>query len=230
MFESVQVFDFGRVNCYLMRTGSGFALIDTGLPAKRDLLDKALTDVGCRRGNLKIIMLTHGDYDHAGNAAYLREKYGVKIAMHAEDSGRVERGDWKWNMKDKPDKFPLLYRVMSSFIRPGQFDTFKPDLYVEEDLSLADYGLRARVLHLPGHTRGSIGILTEDGDLFCGDLMDNMRKPSLEFFIDDMAAANASMKKLASCSVTTVYPGHGKPFSWNEFLKKNPLERRADRH
>ena len=39
-----------------------------------------------------------------------------------------------------------------------------------------------------------------------------MGRPSLEFFIDDMAAAEASLARLRSLDVGTVYPGHGKPF------------------
>ena len=69
-----------------------------------------------------------------------------------------------------------------------------------------------QVLHLPGHTKGSIGILTADRALFCGDLMDSMGRPSLEFFIADMTAATASLKKLRSLETDRIYPGHGKPF------------------
>ena len=42
--------------------------------------------------------------------------------------------------------------------------------------------------------------------------MDSMGKPSLEFFIDDMTAAEASLERLRGLGVGTVYPGHGKPF------------------
>ena len=54
--------------------------------------------------------------------------------------------------------------------------------------------------------------LTTEGELFCGDLMDGMGKPSLEFFIDDMAAAEASLGGLRRLGVGMVCPGHGKPF------------------
>ncbi len=212
MAPAIRPINTRGVNCYLVGAGDGFVLIDTGLPEKRTDLDAELQSAGCRPGNLRLIVLTHGDYDHAGNAAYLRDKHGSKIAMHRDDSGRVERGDWDWNMKPKPDKFGLLFKAVALFVKPGAFDVFTPDVYVEDNQSLSDYGLEATVLHLPGHTKGSIGILTSDSSLFCGDLMDSMRKPSLEFFIDDMAAARASLARLRSLAIGTVYPGHGKPF------------------
>jgi len=213
MPQEIRLINFGGVNCYLVKTDTGYILIDTGLPNKRTDLEKELESAGCQPGNLKLIVLTHGDYDHAGNAAYLREKYGTRIAMHYDDSGRVERGDWNWGLKAKPDRFSIIFRIGAFFIRPGHFDTFKADIYVRDGQSLSEYGFDAAVLHLPGHTRGSIGILTTDGDLFCGDLLDNLfGKPGLQFFIDDLAAANASIEKMKSLKIHTVRPGHGKPF------------------
>jgi len=44
-------------------------------------------------------------------------------------------------------------------------------MFLEEGQPLSDVGLDASVLHLPGHSKGSIGILTASGDLFCGDLL-----------------------------------------------------------
>jgi len=76
-----------------METDAGFILIDTGCSNKRVELEKRLESAGCKPGDLKLIVLTHGDFDHTGNAAYLRKKFGAKIAMHHEDSGMVERGD-----------------------------------------------------------------------------------------------------------------------------------------
>jgi hydroxyacylglutathione hydrolase len=209
----------GSVNCYLIKTGAYFILVDTGLPNKRIELEKDLIKAGCQAGYIKLIILTHGDYDHAGNAAYFRGQYSAKIAMHAEDSGRVEQGNWKLGLKSKPDKFPLMYRIVSSFIKPGKFDTFKPDVYFEDGQSLLEYACKAQVLCLPGHTRGSIGVLTDDGELFCGDLLSNFRNPGLQFFIDDMESASASIEKLRKLNVKIVYPGHGKPFPMKSFIK-----------
>jgi len=222
MLQAIKTVDVGGVNCFLAKTGDGFILIDTSLPSKRFELEKELASAGCRPGDLRLIVLTHGDYDHAGNAAYLRDKYGAPVAMHREDSRRVESGDWSWGFKAKPDRFSLVFRLVSLFVRPGKFDTFKPDVYVEDGQSLSAYGFAAEVLHLPGHTRGSIGILTANGDLFCGDLLDNLfRKPQLQFFINDLAAANASVERLKRLEgIGTVYPGHGKAFPMELFTRK----------
>ena len=53
----------------------------------------------------------------------------------------------------------------------------KPDLILEDGQSLAAWGLDARVIHLPGHTPGSIAFLTAEGDLVAGDVFANRRRP-----------------------------------------------------
>jgi len=204
------------VNCYLIRTGDSYILIDTGNPKKRGAIEKELESSGCRPGNLKLIVLTHGDFDHTGNAAYLREKFGTKIAMHYGDSGMVERGDMFWNRK-KPNIFIRI--IFDLLFKLSKSDRFKPDFYIEDGYDLSGYGFDAKVLHIPGHSKGSIGILTADGNLFCGDLLANIDKPGLWSIIDDSAEANASVEKLKSSKINTVYPGHGKPFPMSSFTK-----------
>jgi glyoxylase-like metal-dependent hydrolase (beta-lactamase superfamily II) len=151
MSQAVRIIRLGGVNCYLVAASTGFVLVDTGTPEKRNVLDAELERAGCPPGDLRLIVLTHGDYDHAGNAAHLRSRYDAKIAMHRDDVGRVARADWSWNLKPKPDKFRFLFRVVAVFIRPGEFDTFEPDILVHDRQSLASHGLDATVIHLPGH-------------------------------------------------------------------------------
>jgi glyoxylase-like metal-dependent hydrolase (beta-lactamase superfamily II) len=55
---------------------------------------------------------------------------------------------------------------------------FKPDLYIDEGYDFSGYGFDAKVLELPGHSKGSIGTLMTSGDLFCGDLLVNTDKPA----------------------------------------------------
>ena len=53
-------------------------MIDTGQTNKRKVIEKELKKADCNPGNLNLIVLTHGDFDHCGNAAYLRKKSGNK--------------------------------------------------------------------------------------------------------------------------------------------------------
>jgi hydroxyacylglutathione hydrolase len=208
-------FGLGTVNCYLATTDAGFVLVDTGSPQKRLELEAALERAGCRPGNLQLIVLTHGDFDHIGNAAYLRQRFGAPVAMHGDDVGMAERGDMFWNRQKGRRLLRALAPLLFGF---GKSARFRPDVCVEDGEDLSGYGLTARVLHLPGHSEGSIGILTADGDLFCGDLLDNVHKPARNAIMDDPAKCDASLEKLASFHVGTVYPGHGRPFFMEELM------------
>jgi hydroxyacylglutathione hydrolase len=209
----------GSVNCYLVRTDAGYVLIDTGCSNKRRDLERELESAGCKPGNLKAIVLTHGDFDHSGNAAHLRSKFGAEIAMHRDDSGMVERGDLFGGRK----KGNIVARIVAPVLfKFSKSERFRPDLYVEDGHDLSGYGFDARVLHIPGHSKGSMGILTAGGDLFCGDLLTNSDTPALNSIMDDSPAANASLGKLKSLRIDTVYPGHGSPFPMGLF--NAPLE------
>ena len=62
--------------------------------------------------------------------------------------------------------------------------------------------------------------MTSDGELFCGDLIYNFFRPN-QAWVDDLAAAKAGVERLKALGVRRVYPGHGKPFPWEKFVRKH---------
>ena len=211
-------FRLGRVNCYLVKTEAGYVLIDTGSSNQRAVLEKEILNAGCQPGTLTLIILTHGDFDHTGNAAYLRQKFSVPLAMHPDDFGMIERGDMFAN---RSGGNPILQALAPIMFRFGKSNRVTPDIKLADEFDLSAYGLAARVISLPGHSRGSIGILTSEGDLFVGDLLENTKRPTLNSIMDDRIAAQASVEKLKSLTVKIVFPGHGKPFRLEQFLKQS---------
>ena len=89
---------------------------------------------------------------------------------------------------------------------------------------LSEYGFDARVLSIPGHSKGSIGVLTAAGDLFCGDLLENAKEPATNSIMDDPAACGASLETLQHFEINTVYPGHGRPFPMASFVPSHGQE------
>lgn len=207
------------VNCYLVKTGEVFFMVDTGVSFSRGALKKSLVKAGCKPGNLKLVIITHGDYDHTGNCAWLQEKYGAKIAVHWSEAEAVERGDMLSSRKTRQG---IVFRMTLAMFRWLVFRKVKPDIFVGEGDDLNQYGLEGRVVHIPGHSMGSIGVLTKEGDFFCGDLLTNSGKPEKNKLVDDTVEMDASVEKLKTLVIKTVYPGHGKPFVLNELFKNNP--------
>jgi hydroxyacylglutathione hydrolase len=197
-----------------LKTDSGFILIDTGISFQRGALKKALNQAECRPGDLKLIVITHADFDHTGNCAWLRGKYGAVIAIHRDDSAAVESGRMLLSRKNRRG---VIARGLMYIAGLLIFRRFKPDVFIADGDDLSRYGLDARVVHIPGHSMGSVGVLTGDGDLFCGDLLVNNKRPGPTNLVDDAAELNASIEKIKNLNIKTVYPGHGKPFTMEEF-------------
>jgi glyoxylase-like metal-dependent hydrolase (beta-lactamase superfamily II) len=166
-----------------------------------------------------MLLLTHGDFDHSGNTTFLKNAFGMPVAMQAGDVGMAKFGDMFIGRKKPNFLVRLLMAPLTGF---GREERFSPDLLVEDGQDLLEYGLDARVLSLPGHSKGSLGILTRDGNLFCGDLFENRGAPALNTLMDDMQAAGASLRRLQEMEIRMVFPGHGEPFEWEKVANYLP--------
>jgi len=215
MDEKIKIIELGIVNAFLVSVKEGFILIDTGLTQQWGKLETELTSIGCLPDKLKLVVITHGDFDHTGNCAKLQGKYNTKIAMHQADSFMVENGVFlKRKIRTLFGKIIILLSRLRH--RRVSFNKFKPDIFLRDGQSLEEYGFNAKVIHLQGHTKGSIGILTDEGNLFVGDTLVNSTKPDIAIFIDNVQELKNSISKLKKMNIKKVYPGHGKPFLLEE--------------
>lgn len=215
MNEDTKVINLDFVNAYLVKANQGYILIDTGLPMHWSRLEKQLLDAGCLPDQLRLVVITHGDTDHEGNCAELQKNYHAKVAIHDGDLEMVRTG--------KPVKRKIrglrgrLFRLlgMIGLRRRGMaFSTFEPDIILKDGQELSEYGLSARVIHTPGHTKGSIAILTSDGRLFIGDTISNRKEPASAPYIENAGELQRSISALKKLNAHTIYPGHGTPFEF----------------
>jgi hydroxyacylglutathione hydrolase len=215
MSDKVRIIELGFVNAYLLKADNGFVLIDTGLSKQKDQLENQLKSAGCTPENLKLVIITHGDADHTGNAAFLKDKYNAKIAVHPKDINQAENGIFlKRKVSNPLFKIIFAFMMLKSKLQKNQpiFPKFKTDIQLSDGQSLDEYGLKAKIIHIPGHTDGSIGVLTDDGDFFAGDTFVNYKKPAIAIIIQNQSELRESIDKIKKLNIGTVYPGHGKPF------------------
>lgn len=221
--EYIKIIGMTFVNAFLVKVKDSFILIDTGLSMYWEKLEAELIASGCLPDRLKLVIITHGDFDHTGNCLKLQEKYKLKIAMHREDSHMAEQGLFpKRKVKSLGAKIFILIRRLIRRLnrRKFSFEKFKPDLYLTDGQSLIEYGWDARIIHIPGHTKGSIGILTDDGILFAGDMFTNRRRPDTAAYIENSTELNESMARMKTMKIKTVYPGHGEPFGFEQIVNR----------
>lgn len=195
----------GTDNCYLVTDGGQAILVDT---ASGQNLDQVMAE--CDKYTLKLIVLTHVHFDHAENAAALSARYGVPVAIHRKDE----------ELFDSFDKQPLKSSGLVGCVVLGMSlkvlrntTVARPDnlIYVEEGDDLNAYGFNAKVIELPGHTLGSIGLDVEGRHLLVGDALDNWIRPGTGHLFYDKEATRKSAERIRALGDRTIYYGHGKP-------------------
>ena len=226
--------DLNGVNCYLLKQDRKFVLFDTGghtmfdkqFDNRYETLMNQLGIYKCTPENLKLIVLTHGDIDHIVNASALRKHFGAMIAIHENDRIFVEHPDIDMIMKTLNFQ-SVLYKFGFLFIKKQVkkiiekalkgYEKFTPDIFLFDGDNLNEYGFDAKVFHIPGHTPGSIAIMTSGGELIAGDIFMNNKRPGIVPKADDFTLLKKSVDKIKSMNVKTILPGHGNPFELKDF-------------
>lgn len=202
---TVQRISCGFVNCYLLMDDAGAILIDTANPHCSDLILRQLGNV-----SVNLIVLTHGHSDHVGSAAELSQKLHAPVAMHEADTPLITAPASR-----KLQGHTLLGRVLAgasqSVMAKTRVSPFVLTVPVDEGFDLSAYGVRAHVVALPGHTAGSIGVLTNTGDIIVGDAAFHMLRPTGARIYEDRKEMEASVEKIRRLCTGSIYVGHGNP-------------------
>ena len=209
------------VNSYLVEDGSLITLIDAGLPGYWGDLQAELTSMGRTLDDVRAVVLTHGDTDHVGFAERLRRERGVPVYVHELDAARA-RGEVK-----KPNRGwgPVRVRALLGFLlysgrRGGLRIPPVTEVTTFGDGVTLDVPGAPRVIHLPGHTPGSVALHVPSVDaLFVGDAMTTrdvltgQTGPRLAPFTLEPGEASSSLARLVGIEAKWVLPGHGEPWT-----------------
>lgn len=210
-----------KASSFLIYRSGEAILVDSGNSGSGEKILDILRRSGIEPGMLKLLILTHAHYDHAGAAGKLKELTGCKIMLHHSEAELLKAGfttipnGTRWKAR-------LLVGLGRIFARHiGKYPGTEPDLLVEDSYDLQEFGFRGRVIHTPGHTHGSMVVLMEHGELFAGDTLFGVEgKQYFPPFAEDLPALVRSWKLIRNLPVKTIYPAHGRYFSMDSFLEE----------
>jgi hydroxyacylglutathione hydrolase len=200
----------------------GAILIDTGCPGEEGRIVAALRKNDVPPEKLRLILHTHGHYDHCGSTAALKRFTAAPTAVHRADVHLLRRG------RNDPLKPVGVAAHLVKLISYKPFDPLEPDVILDREMDLRAYGIKGRVLFTPGHTAGSISVLLDDGSAMVGDLMVGgylggwlfPGRPGYHWFADDLEALKRSIKVLLRCEAHTLFVAHGGPLARQAVLRR----------
>lgn len=194
------------VNCYVIRGENGDMLIDTGMEKYRDYIESWLTHY-----NIKLILLTHGHYDHSSNVKYFSEIYDAPVIISKYDCNLVldnmSRSCYYLNPIGK-----IMDMVLEKTEHCAELPPREKIIFAEEDAAdeaVANLGIEGDIISLDGHTRGSIGFI-HGTDLYCGDAAANIKGRLLTIPVcESPKAAKRSFRRIFDLVPRRILCGHG---------------------
>lgn len=207
------------VAAYAVEDGGAVTIVDAGVPSYWRELPVVLAELGRTVDDVRAVILTHGHDDHRGFAEPAR-RAGIPVRVHPDDAA-LAGGDAPNKVTTVgPYRLGPFVRFLWFSARTGAFRT--PRLRHVETFDAGatlDVPGAPRVVHLPGHTPGSVAFHFGGHDAaLVGDALNTLAVtsgrtgPRLSPFNFDRARAFASLGDLEAIEATHVLPGHGAPW------------------
>lgn len=189
-------------NCYILQSNDEIAVIDPGFDG-----DKILNYLKKMEGKVTHIINTHGHIDHIGANNKIKEVTDAKIYIHKDDAEMLRHPAQNLSL--------LLGELIQS---P------KANFLVEEDDIIKIGQQNLKVIHTPGHTKGSI-CLMGDNYVFTGDTLffDSVGRTDLPGANEEQLFESLKKIKSRLSDEMIIYPGHGEWGTFKEIKNINPF-------
>lgn len=193
-----------QVNCYLLlceETGQA-AVVDPGADAESIL--QAVKEADCE---VVMIINTHGHFDHIGANKQIKEATGAELLIHADDVQLLSQAG-----------------LHASVYGLSVEESPMPDRLMAEGDILQIGNLAVKVLHVPGHSPGSVCLHVENS-LIVGDVLfaESIGRTDLPGGDHQLLINGIREKLLVMADDTVVHPGHGPDTSIGHEKRSNPF-------
>lgn len=208
------------VNTYIVINGNVGFVVDPGGDAQ-----EIYSIFRKQKAKIEAILLTHAHFDHIGGVAEL-----CRIAGKDEDG------------KDNPQDAPTVFLHKDELEKIGSYknlgfsmnanpEKFVPDILLKGGETLKIAGLDVKVIHTPGHAKGSLCYVVSD-KIFVGDTLFFMSYGRTDFYDGNAKdLKNSIVNKLFALKGNyTILPGHGEPTTLDFERVNNPVLEKESAH
>ena len=192
-------------NCYILtdETTGAAAVIDPGFES--DSLTNEIISTGIQ--NVKMILLTHGHFDHIMGVSAIKKLTGAKVYIYSDDMLFITD-----NSLNLSSMFPI-----------EPLKAFYSDVSLRDDDKIKLGNLSIQVLHTPGHTVGSCCYVVENA-VFTGDTLMKCSCGRTDFPTGSYPQIIESLKRLGNIEGDYhIYPGHENETTLEYERKNNPF-------
>ena len=185
------------VAAYLLDTGDGLILIDTGYEATLYLLIDRMWSLGYNPRDIKKILLSHYHGDHSQGVRLLYELTGRKAEVW------ISREDEANHQRTKDDNFPMP-------VLPYEVTNFYDD---DTPVTLGRFSIRTKLT--PGHTKGATSFFFDDTDettgktyrcAMHGGMGVGMMKPGTKTMANELNTPDDAFRFVADCLEMAQWP------------------------
>ncbi len=176
---------------YLIAAGDELILVDSGAGRSFEKLVANIRALGFNPEQIKAVLVTHAHIDHIGALGRFRDAYGARIIAHELDAESIERGT---NVGAEAYGIP--------------YEPSPVDMRLSGDHHTLTFGGKEiQVIHIPGHTPGSIAAYldTAEGRVLFGQ---DIHGPYLPEWGADRRKARTSLEKLIALRADILCEGH----------------------
>jgi len=176
----------GMVKVFIL-TGNRPVLVDAGTTGKAAQMLAGLERHGVKPEAVSLILITHAHADHYGGLTELRKVIPAPVAVHRLDAGSLRAGA-----------------------------RIEPDVLVDDELELRQYGVAGTAIWTPGHSRGSLSVIMESGEAVVGDLVlprfMAFGPPAIAFWAASREDSIASIRRVLDLKPSIILTSHGGPY------------------
>ena len=195
----------------VLTAGGEAMLIDAGMRGSSPLIMGGLDAMGLSLDAVKTLVITHRHPDHAAGVGELIDGRDVVVMAHPLEAGILSG----WEDHPSPFQNKLVARVTRPVLDMLNGSTTTVDVELE-DGDVIPFAFPVRVVHLPGHTRGSIALHLPDqkvviiGDALQYKLARKLSPPAVDV-TEDPTEAMASLQRLLALDFDAICFSHFPP-------------------